>query len=234
MEAMVARLQRKVANHLVRSLTVPNTNPLFECLTRLFTQGKSLPSPLDITARKFRPTMGLAADSLMGPVEPVIQEPWMEGNLGFSVKGMEEEAGEVIRQLRRKGWQEERRTFYTDTAWKNGECGIAAVQGHTRGFIVQKRLPAWAARDPTVAELIAVEAALAHQAGRRPRPMKTIIVTDSKQAIRHITEGASPHGQHVVRYIRRHIANLQRQEGASVTLQWVPAHREVVGNEWAE
>ena len=32
-----SRLQRKVANHLVRSLTVLNTNPLFECLIRLFT-----------------------------------------------------------------------------------------------------------------------------------------------------------------------------------------------------
>ncbi|THW81586.1 hypothetical protein D6D15_10589, partial [Aureobasidium pullulans] len=32
-----SRLQRKVVNHLVRSLTVLNTNPLFECLIRLFT-----------------------------------------------------------------------------------------------------------------------------------------------------------------------------------------------------
>jgi hypothetical protein len=36
-ENTASRLQRKVANHLVRSLTVPNTNPLFECLIRLFT-----------------------------------------------------------------------------------------------------------------------------------------------------------------------------------------------------
>jgi hypothetical protein len=36
-ESTAARLQRKVANHLVRSLTVPNTNPLFGCLTRLHT-----------------------------------------------------------------------------------------------------------------------------------------------------------------------------------------------------
>ena len=36
-ETTVDRLQRKVSNHLLRSLTVPNTNPLFDCLTRLFT-----------------------------------------------------------------------------------------------------------------------------------------------------------------------------------------------------
>jgi hypothetical protein len=32
-----SRLQRKVANHLIRSLTVPATNPLFDSLTRLWT-----------------------------------------------------------------------------------------------------------------------------------------------------------------------------------------------------
>jgi hypothetical protein len=42
-EDTTARLQRKVANHLVRNLTVPNTNPLFECLTRLYNEGKSFP-----------------------------------------------------------------------------------------------------------------------------------------------------------------------------------------------
>ena len=36
-ETTVDRLQRKVSNHLLRSLIVPNTNPLFDCLTRLFT-----------------------------------------------------------------------------------------------------------------------------------------------------------------------------------------------------
>jgi hypothetical protein len=184
---------------------VPNTNPLFDCLTRLFTQGKSFPSPLAITARKFGPILGVTADSLMETVEPVLQEPWTEGILGCLVKGLKEEARAVIRQLRSKGKQEERCTFYTDAAWKNGESGIAVVQGYTGKTIAQKRLPKWAAGDPTVAELIAIEAALAYQARRRPRPTKTIIATDSKQAIRHITEGTSPHGQYVVRYIRRHI-----------------------------
>jgi hypothetical protein len=102
-----------VANHLVRSLTVPNTNPLFDCLTRLFTQGKSFPSPLAITARKFGPILGMTADSLMETVKPVLQEPWTEGCL---VKGLEEEARAVIRQLRSKGKQEERCTLYTDAA----------------------------------------------------------------------------------------------------------------------
>jgi len=74
-ETTVDRLQRKVSNHLLRSLTVPNTNPLFDCLTRLFTQGKSFPSPLAITARKFGPDLGLTAESLMETVEPVLQEP---------------------------------------------------------------------------------------------------------------------------------------------------------------
>jgi ribonuclease HI len=108
------------------------------------------------------------------------------------------------------------------------------VQGYTGKTIAQKRLPKWAAGDPTVAELIAIEAALAYQARRRPRPTKTIIATDSKQAIRHITEGTSPHGQYVVRYIRRHIDAFQAREGTTVTLQWVPAHKGVYGNEWAD
>lgn len=66
------RLQRKVANHLVRSLTIPETNPLFDSLTRLYTQGKSYPSSLSITAKKFGPTIGLTVDSLMETVEPVL------------------------------------------------------------------------------------------------------------------------------------------------------------------
>jgi ribonuclease HI len=161
-------------------------------------------------------------------------QSWTEGILGCSVKGLEEEARAVIRHLRSKGKQEERCTFYTDAAWKNGESGIAMVQEYTGKTIAQKRLPKWAAGDPTVAEPIAIEAALAYQARRRPRPTKTIIATDSKQAIRYITEGTSPHGQYVVRYIRRHIEALQAREGTTVTLQWVPAHKSVYGNEWAD
>jgi hypothetical protein len=71
-ESTTSRLQRKVANHLVRSLTVPNTNPLFENLTRLFTQGKSFPSPLAVTARKFGPAIGFTSYSLMETVQPVL------------------------------------------------------------------------------------------------------------------------------------------------------------------
>ena len=233
-ETTVDRLQRKVSNHLLRSLTVPNTNPLFDCLTRLFTQGKSFPSPLAITARKFGPDLGLTAESLMETVEPVLQEPWAEGVLGCLVKGLEEGADVVMRQLRSKAGREERRTFYTDAAQKGGESGIAVVQGNTGKIITRKRLPRWAAGDSTVAELIAIEAALAHQAKKRPRPPNTIIATDSKQAIRQILEGTSPHGQYVVRYIRKHIDSLQVQEGATVTLQWVPAHMGWYGNEWAD
>jgi hypothetical protein len=92
------------------------------------------------------------------------------------------------------------------------------IQGYTGKTIAQKRLAKWAAGDPTITGLIAIEAALAYQARRRPRPTKTIIATDSKQAIRYITEGTSPHGQYVVRYIRRHIVVLQAREGATVTL----------------
>jgi ribonuclease HI len=108
------------------------------------------------------------------------------------------------------------------------------VQGNTGKIITQKRLLKWAASDSTVAELIAIEAALAYQTRRRPRPIKTIIATNSLFAIRHITEGTSPHGQYVVRYIRKHIDALQAREGATVTLQWVPAHKGMYGNEWAD
>jgi ribonuclease HI len=233
-ETAVDRLQRKVANHLVRSLTVPNTNPLFDCLTRLFTQGKSFPSPLAITARKFGPDLGLTAESLMETVEPVLQEPWTEGIPRCLIKGLRDEAKVVIRQLRSKAGRGERCTFYTDAAQRNGESGIAVVQGNTGKIITRKRLPRWAAGDSTVAELIAIEAALAHQAKKRRRPTNTIIATDSKQAIRHIIEGTSPHGQYVVRYIRKHIDALQAQEGVTVTLQWVPAHKGWYGNEWAD
>jgi hypothetical protein len=71
-ESTTSRLQRKVAKHLVRNLTVPNTNPLFENLTRLFTQGKSFPSPLAVTARKFGPAVGFTSYSLMETVQPVL------------------------------------------------------------------------------------------------------------------------------------------------------------------
>jgi len=130
-ESTVARLQRKVANHLVRSLTVPNTNPLFECLTRLYTHGKSFPSPLTVTTKQFGPSIGFAVDSLMETVEPVLQEPWMEGILGCSTNGSNHEEEVVLRRLQSKGPREEKRTVYTDAACKDGEGGIAVVQGLT-------------------------------------------------------------------------------------------------------
>lgn len=122
-ESTASRLQRKVANHLVRSLTVPNTNPLFENLTRLFTQGKSFPSPLAVTARKFGPAIGLTSYSLMETVEPALQEPWTEGVQGCLIQGLEEDDETVLQQWPRRGRMAERRTLYTDAAWKGGEGG---------------------------------------------------------------------------------------------------------------
>jgi ribonuclease HI len=148
--------------------------------------------------------------------------------------GLEEGEETVMQQLQLRGRRDERRTLYTDAAWKGGEVGVAVVQGGSGKIIVQRRLPVWAAGDPTVAELIAIEAALAHQARRRPLPKTTIIATDSKRAIRHIAEGANSHGQYVVRYIRKHIAALRNQEGGSVVLQWTPAHKGIDGNERAD
>jgi hypothetical protein len=75
---------------------VPNTNPLFDCLTRLFTQGKSFWSPLAITTRKFGLDLGLTADSLIETVEPALQEPWIEGIPRCLVKGLDNEAKVVI------------------------------------------------------------------------------------------------------------------------------------------
>ena len=98
----------------------------------------------------------------METIEPVLQEPLTEGVPGCLVKGLEDEADVVVRQLRSKAGKEERRTFYTDAAQKGGESGIAVVQGNTGRIITRERLPRWAAGDSTVAELIAIEAALAY------------------------------------------------------------------------
>jgi hypothetical protein len=62
--------------------------------------------------------------------------------------------------------------------------------------ITQRKLPGWSVGDSTVAELIAIEAALSYQAERRPLPRTIIIATDSKRAIRYIVEGTNPHGQY--------------------------------------
>jgi hypothetical protein len=74
--------------------------------------------------------------------------------------GLEEGEETVMQQLQLRGRRDERRTLYTDAAWKGGEVGVAVVQGGSGKIIVQRRLPVWAAGDPTVAELIAIEAAL--------------------------------------------------------------------------
>lgn len=102
-ESTASRLQRKVANHLVRSLTVPNSNPLFENLTRLFTQRKSFPSPLAVTARKFGPAIGFTSYSLMATVEPVLWEPWTEGVQGCLTPGLEEDEETVTQQWQLRG-----------------------------------------------------------------------------------------------------------------------------------
>jgi hypothetical protein len=66
--------------------------------------GKSFPCPLTFIAKKLGPSIGFTADSLMETVKPVLQEPCMEGILGCSSKGLDDEEEEVIlRQLRSKG-----------------------------------------------------------------------------------------------------------------------------------
>jgi ribonuclease HI len=95
--------------------------------------------------------------------------------------------------------------------------------------ITQKAIPDWAAGDSTVAELIAIEAALAHRARKRPIPRMTIVATDSKRATRYIVEGNNPNGQYIVRYIRNHIAALSEREEGFVLLQWIPAHKGIEG-----
>ncbi|KEQ57475.1 ribonuclease H, partial [Aureobasidium melanogenum CBS 110374] len=128
----------------------------------------------------------------------------------------------------------DKHTLYTDAAFEKGRAGIAVVEGESGKIITQRTIPDWAAGDPTVAELIAIEAALAHRARKRPLPRTTIIATDSKRAIRHIVEGKSPNGQYIVRYIRNHIAALGKREERSVLVQWIPAHKGIKGNEKAD
>jgi ribonuclease HI len=123
---------------------------------------------------------------------------------------------------------------YTDAAYRNGEGGIAVVQGKSWKTITPRRLRGWAIGDSTTAEIIAIEAALSYQTRRRLLPRATTIATDSKRAIRYLVEGTNPHGQYVVRYIRKHIAALRDQEVGSVLLQWVPSHRGIEGNERAD
>jgi hypothetical protein len=100
LEDTTTRLQRKVSNHLVRSLTVPETNPLFDSLIRLYTQGKRYPSLLSITDKKFGPTIGLTADCLIETVEAAVQEPWMEGIQGCRTRGLQGEEAEIIRRFK--------------------------------------------------------------------------------------------------------------------------------------
>jgi ribonuclease HI len=155
----------------------------------------------------------------------------MKGILGCSTKGLDDEEEVVLRRLRSKGPWKEKCTLYTDAACKNGDGDIAVVQGEGWETISQRKLPGWSVGDSTGAELIAIEAVLSYQAWRAPLLRATIIATDSKRAIRYIVEGTNPHGQYVIRYVRKHIKALRDREGGSVLVQWVPAHRGIEGNE---
>jgi hypothetical protein len=135
------RLQTKVANHLVRSLAIPETNPLFDSITRLYTQGKRYPSPLSITAEKFGPTIGFTVDSLMETVEPILQKPLDEGNQGCRARGLEGDEEEAMRQSRARIPRNDKHTLYIDAASKKGRAGVAVEEAESGKIITQRTIP---------------------------------------------------------------------------------------------
>jgi ribonuclease HI len=229
-----SRLQRRVANHFVRCLTVPATNPLFDQLSRIWSQSKTHISPMALVAKKLGPAIGVTAESIMETVEPAIQEPWLQGIPGCTFQGLDSTEDDVLQQMGRRTRAEVKRTLWTDAAVRRGRAGIAVVQGNPLKTIVQREVPWLAAPDSTTAELLAIEAALSLQTMKRPKPKATTVATDSKWALARIAQGDHPGGQYVVRYIRRHISVLYNEGEGQVKLQWVPAHRGLQGNEEAD
>lgn len=69
----VIRLERKVANHLARILSVPESNPLFQCVSKLWNQRKTWPSLLAITTRKLRKTAGWGPRDVAETIRPTDQ-----------------------------------------------------------------------------------------------------------------------------------------------------------------
>jgi hypothetical protein len=188
--------QRIVANHFIRCLIVPATNPLFDQLSKIWTQSKTHVSPLALVAKKLGPVIRVTAECLIETVEPAIQEPWLQGILWCTFHALDSAEHDIVQQMSRRKRSEIKRTFWADAAVKKRRIGIAVVQEAPSKILVQRKIPWLAAPNSTIEELLAIEAAPSRQAKRRPKPKITTVVTDSKWVLSHIDEGVHPSGQY--------------------------------------
>lgn len=161
--------------------------------------------------------------------------PWWKPPITIVPANKEEALGAHHSTLR-KALEDPRSVIvYSDGSERNGGVGAAAhmlipqVQLHTEGYSMGSSHTS----SIYVAEAMGLATALSMVKTRTDGPRNVTIFTDNQAVIARMANPSNRSGQFYFQLCINLVSEL-RERGCTVTIQWVPGHKDVFGNEKAD
>jgi ribonuclease HI len=222
------RLQSKILRTFTRMQTLVEGNPVSFCIERAIrSKSNKVISNLEYIARSFPEY----ANTEMEKIKPFIRPPWWATPVHIHLDTSKKEA-----KNRHDSAMHDQNTvcIYTDGSGIDGQIGAAAYCP-TLGETKQQYLGTESLFNVYVAEVTAMTLAIEILQSTERRYNKCVIYADSQPAIKAIAKPARQSGQAIIQETLDAIESFQsEQPNLTVSLEWVPGHVNIKGNEKAD
>lgn len=221
------RLEKLTCEAMLRITTTSTLETIIEGRSK---RKKRAKTPLEVITRRFELRTNQSIQTLE-KIIPYVTSPWWIPPISHIARTKAEgrEQHDKATSMR----DQQQLVVYTDGSGINGKIGASAV-APSIGVIRKTFLGPTALYTVYSGELQGIAMALSITLDRSVSGIKhATIFTDNQGAIRSSCDPNRQSGQLILRYIVNSIDAL-RAQGIQVTLQWVPAHMGVEGNELAD
>jgi ribonuclease HI len=226
-EAAIATYMRIAASPLYTLIQSIRRIPNWEYVRENWRHFPKLRTPLEIHHDRCRVRLGCETIENLEKRIPYPTAPWWKA----PTIAIKEEAKAAIEThniilLRSRDLL----IVYTDGSGINGKTGAAAVAPQI-GVIRQAYMGEETASTVYAAELEGIRMAL--EIAIEAEKERGIIFSDSQTALNAIRNPGNSSGQYIIRQIVQHLTDLHLA-GKRMDLHWIPAHRNIEGNEAAD
>ena len=230
LETTVRRLQRKVAAHTVKLISLPCSNPARKAIPDTLNVSRFL-SPLSATIAAHRSRLRPKGLGVPASDPAWIHAPWIDHSYRAAVWERERaiQVTENIARARVLG-------LYVDASVGKRLASIAVVK--RLGIfkrVIRKDSIGWASTCGVLsAELAAIAAALAYAQDHLKPQQQLVVFSDSQHALRAIQAGNSARiGRALLAKIAQSTTSLCRA-GMDLRFRWSPGHSGIIGNKEAD